>query len=99
MNAPGKELPAAGGGNPLADWCRALEERLEAALREKDELAAENERLSERARELSTILKSLEEAYVLGQLRARQRLPAAPGGGAGPATGRGPGAPGGGEAT
>ena len=64
--------------NPLADWCRALEARLEEALHEKTQLAAENERLLAQLRDFKAVLKSFEEAYLLGRMRATGHLPAKP---------------------
>ncbi len=64
--------------NPLAAWCRELEGRLTEAHRERAELATENERLAARAAELTAILKSLEEAFLLGRLRAAGKLAETP---------------------
>lgn len=66
------------GQDALAEWCRALEARIEQLTRENAELQAENERLARRAAEAAAILKSLEEAFVIGRLRAGQPPPEAP---------------------
>jgi hypothetical protein len=66
--APGEVFVV--GEEGLAAWCAALEERIAQLTRENGEFAAENERLAGRVKELSTILKALEEAFVIGRLRA-----------------------------
>lgn len=83
------ELQAVPPANPLAPWCREIERRLAEAQGERGQLAAENEQLAARIAELTAVLKSLEEAYLLGQLRAAGKFAPAPPvrGGGGEATG------------
>ena len=68
--------PAPGGGNPLVAWCRHLEARLAGSGAESQELVAENDRLRARVEELTAALKTIQNAYLLGKLRAAGRLPA-----------------------
>ena len=86
MNANAKEPPGQAGGDDqggvyivggegLAEWCRALETRIDALSREKESLLAENERLARRTEELARILKGLEEAFLIGRLRRGEPLP------------------------
>ena len=65
-----------GGGNPLAAWCRFIERRLAKAAAESIELVAENDRLRARTDELAAILRAIQQAYLLGRLRAAGKLPA-----------------------
>ncbi len=77
QGGPGAQsAPAPAGGNPLAAWCRFIEGRLARAAAESAELAAENDRLRARTDELAAILRAIQEAWVLGRLRAAGRLPA-----------------------
>lgn len=66
-------------GKPPADglvaWCHAVEGRLVRAQAEKAELSAENERLRGRVAELTALLKGIEQAYLLGKLRAAGMMP------------------------
>ena len=64
------------GAHPLVVWCQALESRLAAARAEQGRLGFENERLQARVDELVAVITSLEEAYLLGKLRAAGKLPA-----------------------
>jgi hypothetical protein len=66
------------GEEGLAAWCAGLEERIAEFTRQNAELSAENERLAGRVRELSSILKELEAAFVIGRLRSGQPLPEPP---------------------
>jgi hypothetical protein len=62
-------------GTGLADWCRALEARIESLAREKDDLATDNERLRRRQTELVTLIKGIEQAFIIGRLRSGMPLP------------------------
>jgi len=62
-------------GAGLTDWCRALEARIEALAREKDELTGDNERLRKRQSELVSIIKGIEQAFIIGRLRSGLPLP------------------------
>jgi hypothetical protein len=62
--------------HPLVVWCQALEGRLAEARAEQGRLGFENERLQSRVDELVAVITSLEEAYLLGKLRAAGKLPA-----------------------
>lgn len=58
------------GRQELLAWCRELEARLEELGRRNAELLAENDRLARRSTELAAIVRAIEEASVLGRLRA-----------------------------
>ena len=62
----------------LTEWCKALEARIKVLSREKDALGQDNERLRKRVRELVAVIKSVEQAFVIGRLRRGQALPAQP---------------------
>ena len=86
MNANASEPPEHSGGDDqggvyivgsegLAEWCRALETRIDALTREKESLLVEGEHLARRVEELTKILKALEEAFLIGRLRRGEPLP------------------------
>jgi hypothetical protein len=70
MPEQGESALAPGRGNPLAAWCRAVEKQLADASAERNRLTEENETLRSRVDELTGVLRALQEAYLLGKLRA-----------------------------